>query len=87
MINDIENNDTYENIKKVNTTKWRLIYEFIDEAYIEESRIFLDYFIRECKNSSNEAQFILREVKNDIKRMSMEQSLYSQVIRIRRQDL
>ena len=59
------------------------IYEVIDEAYIEESKISPDDFIIECKNNSNEAQFILAEVKNNIKRMAMEQSLYSQVIRIR----
>ena len=32
---DIENIDTYENRTKVNTTKWRPIYEVIDEAYIK----------------------------------------------------
>ena len=44
--------------KKVNTTKWISIYEVIDEAYIIESNIFPDNFIRECKNIPNEAQFI-----------------------------
>ena len=38
---DINNIDTYETRKKVNTTKWRPIYEVIDEAYIEESNISL----------------------------------------------
>ena len=87
MSQDIKNIDTYENRTKVNTTKWRPIYEVIDEAYIEESNIFPGGFIRECKYSSNKGQFIPREVKNIIKRMVMEQSLYSQVIRIRRKDL
>ena len=64
MGQDIENIKTYETITKVNTTKWRPIYEVIDEAYIKESNIFPDDFIRECKNNSNEAQFIPSDVKN-----------------------
>ena len=35
----------------------------------------------------NEPQFILVDVKNNIKRMAMEQSLYAQVIKFRRKDL
>ena len=46
---DIKNIDTYETRTKVNTTKWRPIYEVIDEGYIEESKIFPENFIRECK--------------------------------------
>ena len=46
MIQDINNIDTYENRTKVNTTKWRPIYEVIDETYIEESNIFPEDFIR-----------------------------------------
>ena len=72
--------------KKINTTKWRPIYEVIDEAYIENSKISPGGFIKECKNNSNEAQFIPRQVKNNIKRMEMEQGLYAQVIMIRRKD-
>ena len=64
---DIKNIDTYETRKKVNTKKWRPIYEVIDESYIEESKIFHDDFIRDCKNNPNEAQFISDEVKNNIK--------------------
>ena len=33
MIKDIENIVTYETRTKVNTTKWRTIYEVIDEAF------------------------------------------------------
>ena len=44
-------------------------------------------FMKECKNNSNEAQFIPLEVKNNIKRMAMDQGLYAQVIMIRRKDL
>ena len=87
MRKDIENIDTYETRKKVNTTKWRPIYEVIDEAYIKDSNILPDDFIRDCKNNSNEARDIPRDVKNNIKRMAMEKSLYSQVIRIRQKDL
>ena len=36
----------YETRKKVNTTKWRPIYEFIDEAYINHSKIVSDDFIK-----------------------------------------
>ena len=54
MSKDIENIDTYETRTKVNITKWRPIYEVIDEAYIKESNILPDDFIRECKNNSNE---------------------------------
>ena len=50
MSQDISNMDTYETRTKVNTTRWRPIYEVIDDAYIEESNVFLDNFIRECKN-------------------------------------
>ena len=67
----IENIDTYETRKKVNTPKWRPIYEVIYEAYIEESKSFPEDFIRECKKYSNEALDIPRKVKNNIKRMAM----------------
>ena len=63
MIQYIKNIDTYETRTKVNTTKWRPIYEVKDEAYIEESKIFPDDFIRDCKNNSNEARDIPRDVK------------------------
>ena len=82
-IKDIENIDTYETRTKVNTTKCRPIYEVIDEDYIGDSKIFPDDFIKEFKDNSNEAKFRLCEVKNNINRMSMEQGLYAQVIRIR----
>ena len=36
MSKDIENIDTYETITKVNTKKWRTIYEVIYEAYIKD---------------------------------------------------
>ena len=41
MSQDIKNIDTYETITTFNTTKWRPIYEVIDEAYIKESKISL----------------------------------------------
>ena len=82
----ISNIDNYETRTKVNTTIWRLIYDVIDEAYIKESNIFPEKFIRECKNNSNEAQFIPSDVKKNIKLMAMEQSLYAQVVNIFRKD-
>ena len=87
MIQDINNIETYETRKKVNAKKWRPIYEVIYDAYIKESKSFPDDFIRDCKNNPNKAQFISVDVKNNIKRMSTEQSVYSQVNRLRREDL
>ena len=87
MSKDIKNIDTYETRTKVDTKKCRPIYEVIYEAYIKDSKNFPDNFIRDCKNNSNKARDIPRDVKNNIKRMEMEQSLYSQVIRIRRKYL
>ena len=48
---------------------------------------FSDDFIKECRNNSNEARGIPREVKNNIKRMEMEQGLYAQVIMLHRKSL
>ena len=80
MSKDINNIYTYETRTKVNTTKWRPIYEVIYEDYIKDSKIFSDDFIKECMDNSNEARDIPRDVKNNIKRMEMEQGLYAQVI-------
>ena len=49
MSQDVNNIDTYDTRTKVHTTKWRPIYEVIDEASIKESNIFPEDFIRECK--------------------------------------
>ena len=49
MSQDITNIDTYETRTKVHTTKWRPIYEVIDETYIKDSNILPEDFIRECK--------------------------------------
>ena len=87
MSQDIKNIDNYETRKKVNITQWRPIYEVIDKAYIKESNILPDDFIRECKNNPNEPQFISSDVKDNIKRTAMEQSLYAQVVKLRRKDL
>ena len=53
MSKDINNNDTYETRTKVNTIKWRPIYEVKDKAYIKDSKNFSDDFIKECMDSSN----------------------------------
>ena len=66
--------------KIVEKTKWRPIYEVIDEDYIKKIHIFPDDFITKCKQCPNESQNISSDVKNNIKRMAMEQSLYAQVI-------
>ena len=49
MNEDIETIDKNENSKKSFKTKWRPIYEVIDEDYIKKSNIFPDYFITKCK--------------------------------------
>ena len=84
MRKDINNIDTYETRTEANTTKWRPIYEVIDEAYIKGSKIFSDDFIKECMDDSNKARDIPRDVKINIKRMETEQRLYEQVIILRR---
>ena len=88
MDKDIETVEKNENSKQIfQKTKWRTIYEVIDTDYIENSNIFPDAFITKCKLYPNESQFISQDVKNNIKRMAMEQSLYAQVITFRRKDL
>ena len=57
----INNIHTYETRTKLNTTKWRPIYEVIDEAYIKYSKTFSDDFIKEFMDNSNEAHDIPRE--------------------------
>ena len=64
---DIDKINTFENRNKVNTIKWRPIYEVIDVAYFIGSKIFSDDFMQECKYNSNEALFIPLEMKNNIK--------------------
>ena len=49
MSKEIENIDTYETRKKVNTTKWRPIYEVIDEAYIKDYKIPLMTLLKNLK--------------------------------------
>ena len=71
----------------MNTTKWRPIYEVIDESYIKGSKIFSDDFIIECKDNSNEDRDIPRYVKNNIKRMTVEKGLYVQAIMLCREYL
>ena len=69
--------------KNSSKTKWRPIYEVIDEDYIKNSDIFPDALITKCKQCPNIPQTISNDVKNNIKRMAMEQSLYAQVIKFR----
>ena len=82
MSQDTKNIDTYETRTKVNTTKWRPIYEVIDEVYIKDSKTPPEDFIRDCRNNSNKARDIPRDVKNNVKQMAMEQSLYAQVVKL-----
>ena len=88
MNEDIETIDKNENIKQMfQKTKWRTIYEVIDEDYIKNSNVFPDAFITKYKQCPNVPQTISNDVKNNIKLMAMEQSLYVQVIKFRRKDL
>ena len=63
MNENIETIDKNENRQiLVQRTKWRPIYEVIDEDYIKNSHIFPDDFIRECKNNPNDPQNISSDV-------------------------
>ena len=53
----------------------------------KNSNIFPDDFITKCKQFPDEPQNISSDVKNNIKRMAMDQSLYAQVIRFWQKDL
>ena len=66
IIKDIESIDTYETRTKVNTTKWRKIYEVIKEDCFTESDISPDD-LKKCKDNANESINISIEVKNNIK--------------------
>ena len=46
---DIDKIDTYEIRNKVNTIKWRPIYEVIEEDYLIESEKFSNDFMQQCK--------------------------------------
>ena len=87
MSMDIENIDIFETINQVNTIKWRPIYEVKDEAYFIGSKICSEDFIKECKGNSNEASWYTTWGTNNIKRMTMEQGLYAQLIMLRWKDL
>ena len=70
---DIENIAIFKIRNKVNRVKWMPIFEGIDEAYLRGSKSFSDNFMKECKDNSNEAQFIPLEINNNMKQMGMEQ--------------
>ena len=82
----IRNIDTYETRTQVNTTKWRPMYEVIYEAYIKNSNFSLRILSKNVKKSNVELD-MPREVKNTIKRMAMEKSLYAQVVKLHRKIL
>ena len=87
MNQDIETIEKYENRTVFQRTKWRPIYEVIDDDYIKNSYISPDGFIIKCKQFPNEPQNVSVVLKNNIKRMAMEQSLYAQVIKFRKKYL
>ena len=71
----------------MNIIKWRPIYEVIYEAYFIGYKIFSGDFMQECKDNSNEDQFISLEMENNINRMTMEIDFFAPVIMLRRKDL
>ena len=79
MYIDIEDINTVEKRNKVYTTQWKIIYEVIESQFFYRSD-FLDDFIKKCKDNANEAINILIQVKNNIKRMVMEQGIYARVV-------
>ena len=46
MLKDIENIDKFKTRTKLNTKKWRPIYEVIDKSYFLGSKSFSDDFIK-----------------------------------------
>ena len=60
---DIDKINTYELRNKLNTIKWRPIYEVIYEAYFIDSKMFSDAFMQQFKDNANDAQFIPLEMK------------------------
>ena len=60
---DIDQINTYELRNKVNTIKWRPIYEVIDESYFKGYKSFSDNLMKECEDNSNEALFFPLEIK------------------------
>ena len=52
-----------------------------------KSLIFSLMILSDNVKNSNEPQFISSDIKNNIKRMAMEQSLYAQVVKLCRKDL
>ena len=55
--------------------------------FFKGTDIFPGILWKKCKNNTNEAQFLLLEVKNNINRMAMEQVLNAQVVVLCQKDL
>ena len=55
--------------------------------FFDETDIFPGDFIKHCNNNANEDHNITIDVKNNMKRMLMEQGLYAQVVMLRQKDL
>ena len=53
---DIDKINTCELQNKVNTIKWKPIYEVIDGAYFIESKKFSDAFMQQFKDNANDSQ-------------------------------
>ena len=56
------------------------------EIHILWKKVISNISVNKCRNNPNEAQNISNEIKAALKKMSMEQGLYTQVVMIFRRD-
>ena len=73
-----------KNIDKNDNKTWSAISEAIGAPYFEEMKTFPKLFLRQCKNHPNEPQNIPYEINRNIKITTLEESVYAQVVMIRR---
>ena len=74
--------NSFEKRNKVNTILCRPIYKITEETYFKESEMFPDDFVKQSKDNANEAQFILLEVKDNIKRMATKQEFQAKLVKL-----
>ena len=57
-----------QNIDSKKQPFWRSIYEFIDDSFFEETKLFPTKVLNQCRNNANEPQNIPSEVKEAFKK-------------------
>ena len=62
------------------------IYEVIDHSYFSATKLFPTEFLDQFRNNQNNHQNIPSEFKVALKKMSMEQGLYAQVVMIHQKE-